>query len=221
MIAGDPAKLAGLERQLLAGSRAQAASWPERFIFAPIEERCANLLLPRIGEPQLLSAGGAALAVAAVPLAMAGWAWGALLALLLSGPVDAVARRIAAVRLATIRRHDAIQAVRAAAAAAVLLLSAHALAIEQGWGWRLVALIAVGMMLLLREERRMLMRAAGQRGSIWLATLDGMIWGFLPFALLGRWAEGLAALAGYGTLSLIIVQRRLSKSLRRMADEKA
>lgn len=221
IIAEDAGRLAGLERQLLTASRRQALSWPERYLFSLVEERAANLLLPRMGEPQLVSLVAGALALVAIPLALVGWAWGALIALLLAGPVEGIAERMAAVRLASIRRREAITAVRAAAAAVVLAVVSHGLAIEQGWGWRIVGALTIGAMLLLREERNMLEQATGQRGSIWLATVDGMIWAFVPFAIVGRWDTGLAALALYATFSLVAVQRRLSASLRVMADEKA
>jgi hypothetical protein len=208
IIAETARALADLERQLLIGSRRQAASWPARFIFAPVEEPIAGLLLRRAAEPQWIAMLGAALAAIAAPLAAMGWFWAALLALLLSGPVAAVAGRLAAVRLAAIRRQRLFEGTRTVGAVMALLLFVEPLVAERGWGWWCIAGLAIAGMAALMIERRIAAGLTLMAEPIWLASLDGLIWGFLPFAVAGHWPAGVAALAGYAILSFIFVQRR-------------
>lgn len=209
IIAETARALTDLERQLLIGSRRQAASWSARFIFAPVEEPIAGLLLRRVAEPQWIALLGAGLAVTAAPLAAIGWFWAALLALLLSGPVVAVAGRLAAVRLASIRRQGLFEGIRTIGAVMALLLFVEPLAAEQGWGWWCVVGLAIAVMAALAIERRIAAGLTFLAEPIWLASLDGMIWGFLPFALAGHWPAGVAALAGYAIMSFAFVQRRV------------
>ena len=200
--------LTDLERQLLIASRKPATSWPARFIFAPVEEPIAGLLLSRAMEPQWIAALGAGLAAIAAPLAAMGWFWAALLALLLSGPVAAVAGRLAAVRLASIRRQALLGMIRTIGATATLLLFVDPLAAQEGWGWWSIAALLIAAMAALSIERRIAARLTGLAEPLWLPSLDGMIWGFVPFALAGYWPAGVAALTGYAILSFAWVQRR-------------
>lgn len=211
IIAESETALADLERHLLSGSRRRAAHWPERYLFAPIEEPAARPLIRRAIEPDWIAALAAGLAILSAPLVVAGLGWAALILLLVSGPVRAVAMRLAAVKLTSIRRGKLFDAVRAVAASAALLAFAGLLAERSGWGWWLVAVVTILAMLALRAERDMAARAAAASGPPWLASLDGLIWGFLPFAVAGRWEAGAAALACYAILSFAFVQRSLSR----------
>lgn len=208
IIAETAQALTDLERQLLIGSRRQGANWPARYIFAPLEEPVAGLLLRRVAEPQWVAALGAGLAAIAAPLAAMGWFWAALFALLLSGPVAAVAARLAAVRLASIRRERLFETVRTIGAVMALLLFVELLADQQGWGWWIIAALLITVMVAFALERRIAARLTGMTEPLWLASLDGMIWGFAPFALAGYWPAGVAVLTGYAILSFIFVQRR-------------
>lgn len=209
IIAETAQALADLERQLLVGSRRPGTSWPARFIFAPVEEPIAGLLLRRVAEPQWVAALSAGMAAIAAPLAAMGWFWAALLVLLLSGPVAAVAVRLAAVRLAAIRRQRLFEAIRTVGAVMALLLFVEPLAAQQGWGWWSIAALVIAAMAALSVERRIAVRLTGKIEPLWLASLDGLIWGFVPLALAGYWQAGVAVLAGYAILSFAFVQRRV------------
>lgn len=211
IMAENALALADLEKHLVAASRGRARSWPAHYLFAPIEEPAAHLLLKRLPEPQWLAALAPALAVAAPLLAVAGWRWAALIALLLSGPVAAIGERLAAVRLASIRRWKLLGGIRAAGAGTALLAYAGGLALHGGWGWSAVAAFTILSMLALRVEQGMAKRAIGREAPIWLASLDGLVWAFLPFALAGQWQAGMAGLAAYAALSFAFVQRALAR----------
>lgn len=209
IIAETAQALSGLERQLLIGSRRLATNWPARFIFAPLEEPIAGRLLRRVAEPQWIAALGAGLAAIAAPLAAMGWFWAALLVLLLSGPVAAVAGRLAAVRLASIRRQRLFETIRMIGAVMALLLFIEPLVAQQGWGWWSIAGLLIAAMTALAIERRIASGLTGMAEPLWLASLDGLIWGFVPFALAGYWPAGVVALAAYAILSFAFVQRRV------------
>lgn len=211
IIAESAAALADLEKHLVAGSRRQARSWPGRYLFAPLEEPAVRLLLTRFPKPEWVAAIAAGLAAAAAPLALQGWYWAALVVLLLSGPVAASADRLAAVQLATIRRKQLFDVVRVLGGSGALLALAGDLARQGGWGWQAVAAMILAAMLAFRTERRMMEQATGYAAPPWLASLDGMIWGFLPFAVTGYWQAGIAALAGYAAISFAFVQQALSR----------
>jgi len=213
LIAENESALADLEKTLLAESQGHAPDWPARLLFAPLEEPAARLLLKRSIDAEWIAMLAAGLAVVALPLAAAGWAWGALALLLVSGPVRAVAHRLGAVKLAAIRRGRLYDRLRAAAATGVLLAFAGLLAEQGGWGWWMVSAMTIAAMLALRNERAMLARTGGSSGPVWLASVDSLIWGFLPFAVIGEWRTGLAALALYALASFAFVQRLLSRKL--------
>lgn len=209
IIAESEAALGDLEKHLLSGSRRRASSWPERYLFAPVEEPAARLLIKRSIEPEWMALLACALAAMSAPLVTAGLEWAAFLLLLLSGPVRAVALRLAAVRLASIRRAKLFDLVRAVGGGLALLACSGMLAERGGWGWWIVAAAVILGMLALRTERSIALRAAAWPDPPWLASLDGLIWGFLPFALAGRWDAGVAALACYAILSFAVVQHSL------------
>lgn len=211
IIAESAGALADLEKHLVAASRRQGPTWPKRYLFAPIEKPAVHLLLKHVPEPDWIAALSAMLAVIAVPLAAAGWYWAALVALLLSGPVAAIAERLAAVRLSAVRRRKLFDTARALAAAGTLLAFSRSLAGQVGWGWWVLAWATIAAMLALKVEQGMAARVTGRAGPIWLASLDGMIWGFLPFALAGHWQAGIVALTGYAGLSFAFIQRRLAR----------
>ena len=44
---------------------------------------------------------------------------------------------------------------------------------------------------------------------LWLASVDGLAWTMLPFALAGRWGWGLAAVSAYAAGSFVEALRRV------------
>lgn len=206
LIADRAETLDGADRRLIGASRARAATWPARYLFPLIEELALRPLAARALDPTWLAAGGALAGLLAVPLAVTGWRWAALALLLLSGPLLAVAARLAATRLALVRYGVWITGVRDAAAGAALLALGRNLAMALGWGMIVVAGGAVAASIALALERRSLARLGGAT-TPWLASTDGLIWALLWFAAAGAWGVGVALLAGYALASFFIVQR--------------
>ncbi|TVV73105.1 hypothetical protein [Sphingomonas solaris] len=200
-----------LDRAVVAAARGPAADWPGRFLFPPLVDLVALPLIRRGIAPVALAAGAAALALLAIPFALYGWRWTALALLLLSGPVAAIATRLADIRLATIARAGALTAARALGATLALLLLAADLATTAGWGCTLLAAIVPAAMLALRREAAILARFDPVPPPIWLASLDGLVWAFLPAAIAGSWLGGIALVASYAAGSFAFVQHRLAR----------
>jgi hypothetical protein len=211
LIADRAATLQGIDLRLIRASRRQAESWPERFLFPPVEELALRPLAGRSIDPTWFAASGVVAAFAAVPAALTGLLWLALALLLLTGPLIAVAHRLAATRLSVVRRARWVGALRDGAAAAALLALGHVLTPAHGWGILLAATIGVAGSAAMAVERRTLAALGAGPGPVWLASVDGLIWAMLPFAAGGRWSIGVGAVALYGLFSFFDVQRRVSR----------
>jgi hypothetical protein len=145
-----------------------------------------------------------------VPAAFTGWRWAALILLLSTGPLLAVAGRLAATRLATVRRATLWGRLRDGAAAAAALALGYDLAATAGWGVLAVCGGTIAATAALMVERRTLAALRAPPPPIWLASVDGLIWAALPFAIAGQWSIGVAASALYAATSFFIVQRHVA-----------
>ena len=205
------AEAAELGERLLAesGHRGQR-SWPARWLFVHAEEPAVALLMARPIEAIWLRIGAVALVGLAALGFASGWLWTGLVLLSLSGPLEAVGERLAAVRLQSARHDRRLVHSRGIAAAAALVALGARLTIDQaGYEPILLALATLAFQLALIGERRLLLRAApgGRAISPWLCGVDAAIWAYLPFAAFGHWRTGLAALALYATASFFRVQQ--------------
>ncbi|MDB5663200.1 MAG: hypothetical protein JWM38_2004 [Sphingomonas bacterium] len=207
LIANSAAALEGVDRRLIEASRSRASTWPGRYVFPPIEELALRPLAGRGIEPMWLAIAAAVAAFLSVPAALLGWRWPMLVLLLLSGPLIAIALRLAGTRLATVRHDRLLGRLRDAGAAGALLALGYDLATVRGWGMMAIAALAVLGALALGVERATLARLGGPVPRPWLASPDGMIWAMLPFAAAGAWDFGLWALAIYLFVSFFLVQR--------------
>ena len=208
-VASGSLQLDGIASSLLAASRSSTSGWPSRFLFPLIEAPLLDRLVRSAIEPLALSISAICLmAIAAVALGL-GWLWTGFSLLLLAGPVESIARRLAIIRLNTARHGSMLARGRAVAATAALLALSATLATAGNWGcWPLAAAI-VAFMSAAQGERLVLDRLGGVAPfPLWLARIDGLIWAYLPFAALGYWRSGLAVLAVYAAGSFFAVQRR-------------
>jgi hypothetical protein len=211
LIADRAAMLQGIEVRLIRASRRRATSWPRRYLFPPIEELALRPLAGRSIDPTWFAAAGVAAAFLAVPMPLLGWPWAALILLLLTGPLMAIAHRLAATRLSVVRRARISSGLRDGAAAAALLALGYGLSATIGWGIALTAVVAVAGGAALAVERRTLAALGAPPPPVWLASVDGLIWVMLPFAAAGHWGAGVGGLAFYASLSFFEVQRRVAR----------
>jgi hypothetical protein len=196
ILASDVSALAAAEQQMMAATRTRPDDWIGRAVFAPIEELALPLLLSRRIGTRAVSLIGSALALGGGALAWTGWRWAALILLLASGPVAAIAMRLARIRDQHDRSLAALTRLRPVAAAAGALGLTWLLYQASGqWGWWLVTAAMIAAIL---------GRLPGSRA--WLASSDTLIWSMLPGAIVGRWDIGLAVVAAYACASFVVVQ---------------
>lgn len=208
VIARHVSDLAALELQILAGSAGFRHGWPARYIF-PLIERIGFARLARgSADPWWLGVGAVVLAVLAIPVASAGWLAVALLLLLASGPLASIARRLADVRMTRVRHDERLSFARlTAAAATMIILGIRRGDIDGQWGWAVLAVTTVGVMIALAIEWRTAHRLDNRADMPFMATGDGLIWMFIPFAITGRWGVGMMIEALYAVTSFVVAQR--------------
>ncbi|HWL47817.1 MAG TPA: hypothetical protein VNQ31_08895 [Sphingomonadaceae bacterium] len=215
-LADHPDDLEALEARLFAGSRGEGGErdWPARYLYPAIERVGVPPLLVRGVEADWLGIGAVAAAwIAAVALALTEWRWLALPLLLLSGPLAALGRRLAATRLIEPRHAGLFGPLRVAGGVATLLVLVSHMQAGAGWGvWPLAGLLLIAMVAI-RAERRVLGRLPGGTVQPWLASLDGLVLLLLPFAVAGYWLAGLVVLAAYAAVSLFAAQREVAARL--------
>ena len=178
------------ERALLAGEGLG------KFLPGSAREGLAGFLLARGIQPLWLRGAALAMAALAVILAGVGWHGSAALALAASGPLLALPGRIDAIGLRPARWRGLWRAGRdALAAAAVVALAWRFAADGGGWGIWPLAGGAIGGMIALFAVERLLGRPLV--GPAAMALL------FLPFAWVGQPQWGLAAIA-LAALSILL-----------------
>ena len=196
LLAASAGELIGAERAMIVTSRVRHDDWIGLHLFTPIENLLLPLLLERQVAPAALTAGSAVLALLAGLAAVLGLRWPVLLALLLTGPLATVAVRLARMQSRPVGSLSAWSIARLTGGALALIGLGWGLTTDTGqWGWLLVAGIVIAALGGLAIER-----PASSPG--WYASARTLAWEMLPFALLGRWGLGLAALALHATFSL-------------------
>lgn len=199
--------LAMLEQRIIDGSAGFREGWPARYIF-PLIERIGFAKLARgPADPWWLGIVAIILAVMAIPLAAVGWFTSALCLLVISGPLSSTARRLADVRITRLRHEQRLVQARLAAAGGALLALGIRLGDDGQWGWALLAALVLGVMIALASEWRTAHRLDNRTAMPFMATGDGIIWLFIPFAVGQTWGAALMAAAVYAVTSFVVAQR--------------
>ncbi|UAK26185.1 glycosyltransferase family protein [Sphingomonas nostoxanthinifaciens] len=192
------------ERTMIEAARRPGRDWIERGVFGRFEEVVLPPLLERRVEALSLALGSSVASALAAGLAIMDWRGSALVLLLASGPLAAIAARIARVRDRPVPHGRLLSEARIVFAAVALLALALRIASGSGqWGWAVVGGAALLGMIASAREQRLVPGWA----PIWLARPDGLIWAMAPLALVGRWDAGLALLALYAWAGAVGAQR--------------
>jgi hypothetical protein len=207
IVARHASDLATLEQRIIAGSAGFRDGWPARYIFPLVEQIGFTRLSRGPADPLWLGVGAILLAVIAIPLTAVGWFGLALALLVASGPLASVARRLADVRMTRLRHEHRLSNARLAAASAALIALGIRLGDDGQWGWALLAVLIVGVMIALASEWRTAHRLDNRTDMPFMATGDGLIWLFLPVALGGGWRAGMMIAALYAVTSFVVAQR--------------
>jgi hypothetical protein len=199
----DGEAMAGFERRLLLASRGARSDWVSRFILPLVEEVATERLMETRLRPEWLVRIAVALTLGAALAFTRGWLWQGLVALLLSTPLDLVARRIALLRLRPLSPSlPAKRMLWPAAGLALLGLGWFEARHGAGWGAMVAALAAAAFAEAMRIERR----STKPPGAVYLFSRRAAIWAAIPFALGGWWNLYLGLLALYAATSFFLAQ---------------
>jgi hypothetical protein len=203
LLAESADQLAGFERGLIASSRGARNDWASRYVLPLVEEFATERLMDSQVRPQWLIWTALALTVGAAFAFTRGWLWPALALLVVSTPLDLVARRLATLRLRPMpSRAISPRLLWPAAGLALLALGWRMVGHGSGWGALVTALSAGAFAEAARLERG----RAEVPGRIWLFSRRNAIFAAIPFALAGAWTACLLALALYAAGSFFYVQ---------------
>jgi hypothetical protein len=193
----------GFERRLLLASRGARGDWVSRFVLPLVEEVATERLMETRIRPEWLVRVAVALTIGAALAFTRGWLWQGLVALVLTTPLDLVARRIALLRLRPLSPSLlARRMLWPAAGLSLLALGWFEARHGGGWGAMISALAAAAFAEAMRIERR----STEPPGAIYLFSRRAAIWGAIPFAILGWWSAFLGLLALYAAVSFFIAQ---------------
>lgn len=193
-----------LERRIVADADDGQGGWCDRLL-APIERWGTSALMGSRISPQVIGFAAAALGALAAASFYVHWYRIGLAGLLLATPLEGIARRLARLRMQDgIRLSWWAYLVQLFGGASLVILG-YDLAITQGWGMVLLACLILVFLVALGIE------TGGKRvrGAMLLAERKGLIWLMLPFAALGQWQAGLAALFAYCGASFFWAQREV------------
>lgn len=197
------AQLSAFERNLVLASRGARRDWASRYVLPLIEEFATEQLMERRVRPEWLIWAALVLTVVAAFAFTRGWLWPALGLLVVSTPLDLVARRLASLRLRPLpRRLLSRRLLWPAAGLALAGLGLWAMRHGGGWGAMFAALTACAFAEAARIERG----GSEVPGRLWLFSRRNAILSAVPFAAFGAWLGYLVAVAGYAAASFFFVQ---------------
>ena len=204
LLAEDEASLAGFDRRLLVASRGARDDWVARYLLPVVEEIATERLMETKVSPQWLAGAVVGLTGVAAFAFTRGWLWPGLAMLLVSLPLDLVARRLAILRLRPMPTNSlSLRLIWPAAGVALIALGWFVARHDGGsWGAFFAAVTAIAFAEAGRIERGGLRLGFGP----WLFSRRAAIVIALPFAALGAWTPYLALLAVYAAGSFLLVQ---------------
>jgi hypothetical protein len=213
LLAGSAEDLQQFERSLIAGSRSARHDLASRYVLPPIEDFATERLMETNIRPEWLLYLALGLTLAAAFAFTRGWLWVALAMMLISTPLDLVARRLGVLRLKPLpARARSKRLLWPASGIALVALGWWEARHGGGWGAMLAALAGAAFAQAYRFER-------GHHGTAlppWLfSRRNGILLG-LPFAVFAAWTAYIVGVLLYAALSFFFVQyvvHRLSPEL--------
>lgn len=203
LLAENAGDLADLERHLLVASRGSRRDWASRYVLPIIEEAATEKLIETRVRPEMLVQAALALSAGGAIAFGFGWLRSGLALLVLSTPLDLIARRLAALRLKPmLARSLGRRLLWPLAGAALVVLGWWQSGHGSGWGALFAAVTAAGLAEAARVERGRL----DIPGGIWLFSRRNAILAAIPFAIAGAWTFYLVALALYAAASFFVAQ---------------
>ena len=196
-------QLNALERNLIVASRGIRRDWASRFVLPVIEEFATERLMETRVRPEWLIWGALALTLASALAFTRGWLAPALALLVVSTPLDLVARRLATLRLRPLpRRLLSRRLLWPAAGLAFVAVGLWSMRNGAGWGALFAAVTACAF----AEAGRIERSASDVPGQVWLFSRRNAILAAVPFGVAGAWVSYLVCAALYAAGSFFFVQ---------------
>ncbi|MBA3526646.1 MAG: hypothetical protein M3438_04605 [Pseudomonadota bacterium] len=203
VLANSPQELNALDRQLIVSSRGGRRDWASRYALPIVEEYATEVLLKTAIKPQRLIDSGVLVTLGAVLAFATGWLWAGMALLVVSTPLDLVARRLAALRLRPMSPRSTMRRLLWPTAGLTLLALGWWLS-RDGAGWG--ALYAAAVATAFAEAARIERGRTELPGQIWLFSRRNAILGAVPLALFGAWTTAIVALSLYAAGSFFFAQ---------------
>lgn len=203
VLANTAEELTALDRQLVVSSRGNRRDWASRYALPIVEEYATEALLNTSVKPERLLDAAVLMTLIAILAFATGWLWAGMAVLVLSTPLDLVARRLAALRLRPLSPRSTMRRLLwPMAGLALLTLGAWLSGHGGGWGALYAAAVAAAFAQAARTERG----KTELPGQIWLFSRRNAILSAVPFALFGAWTLGIVAVSLYAAASFFFVQ---------------
>lgn len=199
----NPGDLEKFERSLVVNSRTSRTDLASRYVLPLIEDFATEKLMETAVRPIWLIHIALALTLGAAFAFTRGWHWAAVTMLLVSTPLDLVARRLGTLRLKPVPPNSYAQLLLwPAAGLAAMALGWWETRHGSGWGAFVCALTACAF-----GQAYQLERAHAQLAlPVWLVSRRNAILLLVPFAITSAWTGLLIALLAYTAISFFFVQ---------------
>lgn len=213
LLARNSGDLAQFERSLIMASRGERSDLASRYVLPPVEEFATERLMQTQLPAEWLLHAALVLTLGAAFAFTRGWLWAGIAMLVLSAPLDLVAKRLGALRLRPLR--ETVLSARLlwpAGGLALIALGWWQARHGGGWGALLAAIASCAFAEAYRLERAHSEVAL----PISLFSRRNAILGAFLFAIAGAWTAYLLAVLVYAAISFFFVQflvHRLSSEL--------
>jgi hypothetical protein len=203
LLVDSPEQLEQFQQSLITGSRGGRSDLVGRFILPPVEELATRQLLETSVRPVWLIWAAILLTIGAAVAFTRGWLGAGLALLVLSSPLDLVARRLAIVRMRPLpSRALTRRALWPAAGLALLALGWWETRHGTGWG----SLVCAAGAAAFAEASRIEKGALPMPIEPWLLSRRNAIFAAIPFAIAGTWTPYLIAMLLYAGVSFFYTQ---------------
>ena len=203
LLAHNPGELELFDRSLIAKSRGPRTDLASRYVLPLVEDFATEKLIETRVRPDWLLHFALFLTFGAAFAFTRGWLWPAVVMLLLSTPLDLIARRLGMLRLRPLPAEAVSQRLLwPASGIALMALGWWEARYGSGWGASITAIAAFAFAEAYRIERS----HADIEMAGWLLSRRNAILALFLFALSGAWTAYIVAILGYAALSFFFVQ---------------
>ena len=211
LLAHSGDELENFQRHLIAASRQARTDWVSRFVLPPVEEFATEQSLEAPIKPGWLIWAALGLTLGSAIAFYKGWLGAGLVMLVLSTPLDIIARRLASIRLRPLPAKMLTRRLLwPAAGVALLSLGYWEMRHAPGWGALITAIAAAAFAQAARGEAR----HGAVPGDLWVFSRRSAIFLAIPFAIAGTWTAYLVTMFVYAAASFFYLQ-----NARRVAPE--